>query len=153
MEMPCLALMLALPRAPAVCRGCLWEFLAFACTLQHSWLSRQPFPIAPRSPQPAGCSPPLLASSLKMSLSLPLEAHSIICSYYLGFGTKSVCFTPQRISSDKRSRQQIKSELLCGSAEVYTQATSQADLSLIWFFFAVLIFRNKNGSITLKKKN
>lgn len=136
---------------PGVCRGGWWEFLAFARTLQHSWLSCQPFPVAPRSSQPAGCSPPLLMSSLKMSLSLPLEPNSITCSHYLGFGTKSLCFTPQLISSDKRSHQQIKSELLHGSAEAYTHTTSQADLYLIWFSFAILIFRNKNGSITLKK--
>lgn len=72
--------------------------------------------------------------------------------FILGFGTKSICFTPQLISRDKRSHQQNKSKLLCGSAEVYTRATSQADLYLIWFSFAILIFKNKNGSITLKKK-
>lgn len=31
-------------------RGCWWEFLAFARTLEHSWLSCQPFPIVSRSP-------------------------------------------------------------------------------------------------------
>lgn len=59
---------------------------------------------------------------------------------------------PQLISGDKRSHQQIKTELLCGGAEAYTQAASQADLYLIWSSFAILIFRNKNGLITLKKK-
>lgn len=135
-----------------VCRGGWWEFLDSAWTLQHSSLCCQPFPIAPRSPQPTGCSPPLLTCSLKMSLSLPLEPNGIICSYYLGFGTESICFTPQLISGDKRSHQQIKTELLCGGAEAYTQAASQADLYLIWSSFAILIFRNKNGLIALKKK-
>lgn len=90
-------------------------------------------------------------SSLK-SLSLPLEPKisSVHTTWDLG---PKACFIPQLISCDKRSRQQIKSELLCGSAELFTQATSQADLYLPWFSFAILIFRNKNGSITLKKKN
>ena len=136
-----------------VWRGGRWEFLAFACTRQHSWLSCQPFSVPSGSPQPAGCSPPWLTSSLKMSLSLRLEPSSIICSFCLGFGTKSVCFTPQPSSIDKRSHQQVKSELLCGTAKFYTQTTSQADLYLMWFSFAILILRNKNSSITLKKNN
>lgn len=53
----------------------------------------------------------------------------------------------QLIFSEKRSCQKFKSGLLCGSAEFYTQSTVQGALYLIWFYFAVLILRSKNGSI------
>lgn len=62
--------------------------------LLHVHFSTAAFSFVPRPPpQPAGCSPLLLISSLKMSLLLPWELNSIICSYYLAFGIKSICFT------------------------------------------------------------
>lgn len=125
-----------------MCRGGLWELLTFACTLQHSC-----FPF---------CAKTAPASRLQYSPAhkFPEDESSAALGaqqYHLfilpGLWDQKHLFYQQLISSDKRSHQQFKSGLLCGSAEFYTQSTFQADLYLIRFSFAILIFRSKNGSI------
>lgn len=126
------------------CPGCAEE-VGGNCTLRYSCL----FFFAPRTP---------LTSRLKASpahkfpedeCSAALGAQHYHLVILPGLWDQRHLFYQQLISSDKRSCQKFKPGLLCGSAEFYTQTTIQGALYLIWFYFAVLILRSKNGLIIL----
>lgn len=154
-ETPCLALMLVKKHIFLECPGYAKEVGGNSWLLQATFSTADPpvrLPLwALRSPSQQAAVLPSSWVPWRRAFHCPWspKVSSVHTTWDLG---PKACFTPQLISSDKRSHQEIKSELLRGSAELYTQAPSQADLYLPWFSFAILIFRNKNGSITLKKE-